>query len=405
MKKPQLLPNRTWVEVDYKAIEKNARILKDILSDEVAMMAVVKSNAYGHGMVESARATIKGGADWLGVDEITEALTLRAAKIKQPILILGYTIPALYAEAAAHNISVTISSLESLQRLAKMKLRKKLRIHLKFETGLNRQGIAESYLQQVVRIISAKGFPAVIEGAYTHFAVMEDPMRADYSKKQAVVFKNIVGILNQKGFTPITHASASSGILFSKDFHFDMSRAGIALYGLWPSPEIRKWVLAGGKAEELAASALVPALSWKTIVTEVKLVNKGSKIGYDLTYEVPRTSRIAIIPVGYWHGLPRSLSSGQNKFGQVVVCGKRANIIGRISMDMTIIDVTDIPNVRQGDEVVIIGTQTCGSQSETMSAEELALKASTINYEIVTRINASIPRIAPNKASKGQKQP
>ncbi|MBI5134051.1 MAG: alanine racemase [Candidatus Taylorbacteria bacterium] len=369
-------PLRTWVEIDYAAIEGNARALRKILGEEASMMAVVKSNAYGHGMADAARAAIRGGAERLAVDELSEALALRATGIKAPILVLGYTLPELYKAAAQKNISITISSLESLQGLAKMKLPKRLNIHLKFDTGLYRQGIQETYIEQSLRILSAKGFPAAVEGAYTHFAVMEDPLREEYSKMQARAFRNAVAKLKAKGFSPLTHASASSGILYSKDYHFDMSRAGIALYGLWPSPEIRKWT---GHAD------LVPALSWKSIVTEVKLAPKGSKVGYDLTHETLRNSRLAIVPVGYWHGLPRSLS---NK-GQVLVCGKRANIVGRISMDMAIIDVTDIPSVREGDEVVIIGRQ----GKETMPAEEVAASAGTINYEIVTRINPLIPRI------------
>lgn len=376
--------NRTWVEVDYGAIEKNAKTLKGLLADEVVMMAVVKSNAYGHGMVESAAAALRGGASWLAVDEVTEAFTLRAHGIKCPILVLGYTLPDFYALAADKKISLTLSSLESLQRLAKMCLSKKLRIHLKFDTGLYRQGILETHIQQMIRTISAKKFPAIIEGAYTHFAIMEDPMRQEYSKMQARLFKSMVAKLNQKGFTPITHASASSGILFSKDFHFDMSRAGIALYGLWPSPEIKKWVQ-GSAGDSAETTTLIPALSWKTIVTEIKLVNKGAKIGYDLTYTAEKNSRIAIIPVGYWHHFPRSLS---NK-GQVLIRGKRANVIGRVSMDMTILDVTHIPSIEQGDEVVILGRQ----DKEHISAEELALKMGTINYETVTCINPLIPRI------------
>ncbi len=399
MKKPQFQPNRTWIEVDYSAIEANARTLKNLLGKEALMLGAVKSNGYGHGMVESARAVLRGGATWLGVDELTEGIELRRAKIKAPILIFGYTIPALYKEAAVHNISVTISSLDSLQRLSKMKLRKKLRIHLKFDTGLHRQGILETHVQQVIRIVSAKSFPAVVEGIYTHFAVMEDPMRADYSKKQGTLFKTIVAKFRDKGIKPLTHASASSGILFSKDFHFDMGRGGIALYGLWPSPEIRKWAVAGAKAGELGPT-LIPALSWKTIIAEIKLVNKGSKVGYDLTYEAPHASRLAVIPVGYWHGLPRSLSSAPGrKHAQVLVCGKRASIVGRISMDMCVIDVTDIPNVRQGDEVVIIGKQGVGADAQTVTVEDLADRASSFNYELVTRINGSIPRIVPNKAS------
>lgn len=371
------LPLRTWVEIDAKAIEQNARTLKSLLADEVVMMAVVKSNAYGHGMVVSAKAALKGGATWLAVDEMSEALELRKNGIKIPILVLGYTLPDLYKVAADKKISLTISSLDSLQVLAKTKLSKRLSIHLKFDTGLHRQGIPESQVQQMLRLLTAKNFPALIEGAYTHFAVMEDPLREDYSKRQAEMFRVHIEKLQAKGFTPITHASASSGILFSKKFHFDMSRAGIALYGIWPSPEIKKW------AKE---TTLIPALTWKTIVSEIKLVSKGSKIGYDLTHEVSKDSRIAIIPVGYWHGLPRSLSNT----GTVLVRGKRAPIIGRVSMDMTIIDVTGVPSVEQGDEVVLIGTQ----DKEVLSAEEMAQNGGTINYEVLTRINPLIPRIS-----------
>ncbi len=368
---------RTWVEINSKAIEQNARTLKSLLSQEVLMMAVVKSNAYGHGMIASAKAAIKGGATWLAVDEITEALEIRKNKIKVPILVLGYTLPEFYKVASEKKISLTISSLDSLQTLSKTKLKKRLPIHLKFDTGLHRQGIPDSQIQQMIRILTAKNFPAVVEGAYTHFAVMEDPLREDYSKMQAEMFRSVVEKLKAKGFTPITHASASSGILFSKKFHFDMSRTGISLYGIWPSPEIKKW------AKE---TTLIPALTWKTIVSEVKLVSKGSKIGYDLTHEVSKDSRIAIIPVGYWHGLPRSLSN----VGAVLVKGKKVPIIGRVSMDMTIIDVTGVPSVEQGDEVVLIGVQ----DKETLSAEEVAQAGGTINYEVLTRINPLIPRIS-----------
>jgi alanine racemase len=371
-------PYRTWVEIDEKAIEHNAKVLKSLLADEVAMMAVVKSNAYGHGMITSAKAAIRGGATWLGVDEITEALDLRKAGIKVPILVLGYTLPEFYKTASDKKISLTISSLETLQNLAKTRISKPLKIHLKFDTGLHRQGIFDSHVQQVIRILLSKNFPGIMEGAYTHFAAMEDPMRESYSKMQAEAFKGIVSKFLAKGFTPITHASASSGILFSNKYHFDMSRAGIALYGIWPSPEIKKW------SKE---TVLRPALSWKAIVSEVKLVPRGSKIGYDLTFETQIDSRIAIVPVGYWHGVPRSLSNS----GSVLVGGKKVPIIGRVSMDMTIIDVTTVPSVKEGDEVIFIGTD----GKEVVSAEEMAKYGGTINYEVLTRINPLIPRLKP----------
>ncbi|HVT74943.1 MAG TPA: alanine racemase [Candidatus Paceibacterota bacterium] len=372
---------RTWAEVDYSAIEKNAATMKALLGTR-SLMAVVKSNAYGHGMIPSARAALKGGAEWLAVDELSEALELRTARIKAPILVLGYTRPELYKIAAEKGVAITISSLESLQALTGAKLPKTkanmLRIHIKFDTGLHRQGILETYVQQAARLLTVKGFPALVEGVYTHFAAMEDPMRREYSDAQARSFRGIVARLKEKGLNPITHASASSGILFSKDFHFDMGRAGIALYGLWPSAEIRKWAESVGG--EAFVPKLIPALSWKTVVSEVKLIPKGAKVGYDLTFEAKRPSRIAVIPVGYWHGLPRSLS---NK-GQIMVRGARAAVIGRVSMDMTVLDVTDIPSVREGDEATLIGPG--------ISAESVADMAGSINYEIVTRINPLIPR-------------
>ena len=366
---------RTWIEVDLRALESNTRTLKNLLADEVAMMAVVKSNAYGHGMVLAAKAALKGGANWLAVDELSEALELRKAGVKAPVLVLGYTLPELYKTAASKNVSLTISSLESLQNLAKAKLPKRLRVHLKFDTGLHRQGVVESQVQQAIRVISSEGFPAVIEGAYTHFAAMEDPAREAYSRRQIGLFNDIVVKLKEKGFTPITHASASSGILFSDEFHCDMARAGISLYGLWPSPEIQA---------RAKAISLKPALTWKTIVTETNLVSRGERVGYDLTHELTRDSRLAVIPVGYWHGMPRALSNS----GQVLVGGKRANILGRVSMDMCVIDVTDAPAAKEGDEVVIVGTQ----GDAVLSAEEFAKAAETINYEAVTRINPLIPR-------------
>ena len=373
MKKQSL---RTWVEIDYSAITKNIRTLKALVSPETVLMAVVKSNAYGHGMVLSAKAALTGGATAFAVDEIAEAITLRKEGIRVPILVLGYTLPEFYKLAAQNKISLMISSYESLQVLSRMKFVKPLNIHLKFETGLYRQGIMQSHVQQVIRTISAPSFPAKIEGVYTHFASIEDPMAREYSIMQRDILQEIAVKIRAKGFTPIVHASSGAGILFSKDFNLDMVRAGIAIYGLWPSHEIHRWA---------KDTTLIPALTWKTIVTEVKMAEKGSKVGYDLTHTLSRNSRLAIIPVGYWHGMFRSLS---NK-GHVLVGGKKAPIVGRVSMDITIIDVTDIPTVRIGSEVVLIGVQ----GKEAITAQEMAEKAGTINYEIVTRINPLIPRI------------
>lgn len=366
---------RTWVEIDTEAIEENTEVLKKILSGKL-LMSVVKSNAYGHGMTLSALATLRGGADMLAVDDIDEALELRREGIKAPILVLGHVIPARFREAVMKNISITISSIASLEELLSQKFSRKPRIHLKFETGLHRQGIPESDMDRLLSALTSRKWNAVIEGVYTHFAVMESPSQKEYSKGQVKRFEACVQMLRERGFSPLRHVSASSGILFSPDFHFDVARAGIAVYGLWPSPEIR----AHARGVELRL-----ALTWKSIVSEVKSVRRGERVGYDLTYELVRDSRIAIMPVGYWHGLPRSLSNT----GSVLVRGRRVPIVGRISMDMTILDVTGIPGVSAGDTVTLIGTD----GQEVATTEEMAQMAGTINYEIVTRINPLIERI------------
>jgi alanine racemase len=366
---------RTWVEIDTKAIEENTETLKKILSGKL-LMSVVKSNAYGHGMTLSARAVLSGGADMLAVDDIDEALELRREGVKAPILVLGYIMPARFREAVMKNISITISSITSLEELMLQEFSRKPRIHIKFDTGLHRQGIPDSDMDRLLSALTSRRWRANIEGVYTHFAAMESPTEKEYSKRQIKSFEACVKMLAERGFSPLRHVSASSGILFSPDFHYDVARAGIAIYGLWPSPEIR---------DHARGVILRPALAWKSIVTEVKSVKKGERVGYDLTHTLTRDSRIALTPVGYWHGLPRSLSN----VGSVLVRGKHAPIVGRISMDMTIVDVTGITGAMAGDTVTLIGTD----GPAVISAEDMATKAGTINYEIVTRINPMIERI------------
>jgi len=363
------------VEIDTDALRENTETMKKLLSGKL-LMSVVKSNAYGHGMTLSARAVLRGGADMLTVDDIDEALELRREDIKAPILVLGHIIPVRFREAVMKNISITISSIDSLEELMRQKFSRKPRIHIKFETGLHRQGISDTDMNRLLSALTSRKWNAVVEGVYTHFASMESPSEIEYSKEQARRFEAYIKMIYERGFEPLRHMSASSGILFSPEFHYDVARAGIVTYGLWPSPEIRN---------HARGVVLRPALSWKTIVSEVKSVKRGERVGYDLTYKLTKNSRIAVIPVGYWHGLPRALSNT----GSVLVHGRHAPIIGRVSMDMTIIDVTDIKSVVAGDTVTLIGTD--GKSS--VSAEDMAGKADTINYEIVTRINPLIERI------------
>ncbi len=366
---------RTWVEIDRKAIAHNIARLKSFLEPKTKFLAVVKSNAYGHDMVQYAKEAKKSGVDFFGVDSFEEALELRARGIKEPILVLGYVFPSNFAECAKKNISVTISNIESL-KTATLPRESSLKIHIKVDTGLHRQGFQAADVEKVFKEIHKAGKKIIIEGLYTHFAAMETPKYESYSRMQIRELQKWRNVFSMVGIHPIVHSSATSGIFFSREFHFDMVRAGISLYGLWPSNEIR---------EVAPKTKLFPLLTWKAIISEVKKVKAGERVGYDLTEKLSRGSVLAVVPIGYFHGVRRSLSSK----GEFLVRGKRAKIIGRVSMDMLVIDVTDIAGAKQGDEVVIIGMQ----GKERVTAEEIAKKTGTINYEVVTQINSAIPRI------------
>jgi alanine racemase len=367
---------RTWIEIDTKAIAHNIARLKKFLKPKTKFMAVVKSDAYGHGMVAYAKEARKSGVDFFGVDSFEEAIELRDAGIKESILVLGYIFPAQFKEAAEKGISVTISNLDSLRAIEKLKTKKPLKIHVKIDTGLHRQGFLGVDAESVFSVLRILDKQMIVEGLYTHFAAMESPKYESYSRMQIDRLEKWYDAFLALGYNPIVHSSASSGIVYSREFHFDMVRAGISLYGLWPSTEI---------AEAAPKTKLIAALSWKAIVSEIKKVHAGERVGYDLTERLSRDSTLAVVPVGYFHGIPRSLS---NK-AEFLVRGKRAKIVGRVSMDMVVVDVTDIRGVKSGDEAVIIGARGL----ERISAEEVAEKAGTINYEIVTRIHPSIPRI------------
>ena len=380
--------HRSWIEIDTKALTRNFQQFKKVLAHSTRstrsgrlplLMAIVKSNAYGHGMVECAKAFNKAGANFFGVDDIDEALVLRKAEIKKPILVLGYTLPSRYAEASKKNISITVSSLEQMRRfkIHDSRFKNKLKIHLKIDTGLHRQGISFKEIDKANRLIRANG-RIILEGVHSHFASAENPDKkgdVDFTKGQIEKFKNVINQVKAFGFNPIAHIAGTAATLLYPESHFGMVRIGIGLYGLCPSKAM---------ANVLKNISLKPAMSWKTIISEVKKVKKGERVGYDLTEKLARDSVLAVIPVGYWHGYPRSLSSK----GEVLVRGKRAKIVGRICMDMCIIDVTGIMGAHEGDEVVIIGKQ----GKEEITAEELSAQTETINYEIVTRINPLLQR-------------
>lgn len=337
-------------------------------------MAVVKSNAYGHGLFDFARAITRLGVDVLAVDSVVEAFALRKVGIKKPILVLGFTLSEHFEKAAAENISITVSNFEHLRALAKTT--RPPRIHIKIDTGMHRQGFLPEDVPVVIRFLQKKLPHIKIDGLYSHLAGAKNPKDTAGTKKQIVEFEKVRVAFKEAGFNPACHLAATSGTIAYPKTHYDMVRIGIGLYGMWPSAALKKFY--GRKI------TLAPILSWKTIISEIKDLPRGSKIGYNGTTTLARASKVAVCPIGYWHGYPRTLS----RKAEVICRGKRVPVLGNISMDMIVIDVTRVPHARIGDTVTLIGRE----KNVAVTADELAELTGTVNYEIVTRLNPLIQK-------------
>lgn len=381
---------KTWVEISKSALTHNVRAFRRHVGPQTSVMAVVKSNAYGHGLVEVAQIAAKEGAAWFGVDNVDEGITLRKNGIKQPILILGYTLNERLADCVTHRLSFVVYNLETVKALKKLQLEplkthpkpaaKAAFVHLKIETGTTRQGVEGEELRRLARALK-KTPGVVIEGVSTHFANVEDTSDTVYFKNQLQRFSQALALLKEEGIDPPwKHAACSAATVLYPETYFNLVRLGISMYGLWSSEETR--IAAAGQSPSLS---LKPVLAWKTVVAQIKFVSKGTPVSYDLTERVSRDSRLAVLPIGYWDDYDRGLSGT----GIVLIRGQRCKIIGRVCMNMCMADVTDVPGVKVEDEVVILGSQ----KDEQMSAEEIASKIGTINFEVVTRINPLIKRI------------
>lgn len=365
---------RTWVEIDPEAVAHNYRVITARLQPGTKFMAVVKSNAYGHDLIGFAKLLEQLGADWLGVDSILEAVALREEDIKTPILVLGYTLPEKFSDATKHQISLTISSFEHLENLDDHNFK----FHLKIDTGMHRQGFSPDDTPRLLEWLKSKKISTErVEGVYTHFAAAKNPAFPADTLAQLEKFKQTLAEFHEANFTPLAHAAATGGALLFPQTQLDLVRIGIGLYGLWPSKETR--------AALDSQLTLKPALAWKTIIGETKFIKAGEKIGYDLTESLPHDGRIGICPIGYWHGYPRLLSA----VAPVIVAGQRTKVLGRISMDMIVIDLTTSHQTKIGDQVTLLG----GAGAETVTADDLAELSQTTNYEIVTRLNPLMKRV------------
>ena len=372
-----------WVEIDADAIRWNLKEFRRRVGPEVELGAVVKSNAYGHGMLEVAPVVLEGGATWLCVNNVDEALRLRTAGFTGRILVLGY-IPVDALDAVVeHRLRPIVYNRETIDRLDGLAADAGVTVlvHLKIETGTHRQGVEEGDVAAFVeRIAASKGLR--LEGLSTHFANIEDTTDHTFAERQIATFSRVVERVRASGTDiPVVHAACSAATLLFTRTHLDLARIGIALYGIWPSKETYVSCLERGKQ----TLDLRPAMTWKTRVAQVKTVPEGDYLGYGCTFRTTRESRIAVLPVGYHEGYDRALSNA----GHVLVRGRRAPVRGRVCMNMTLVDVTDVPGVSLEDEVVLLGAQ----GDEHLRAEQLAEWCGTIPYEILSRIHPSLPRV------------
>ena len=377
-----------WAEVDLKAIAHNVRELRRITNPNARLMAVVKANAYGHGVVQVTQQALESGAEVLGVARLNEGVALRKAGFDEPVLIFGFTPPSVAGKLIAFDLTQSVWSYQTAEAYsaAAVTAKKSIKIHLKVDTGMGRLGLlpdsrrysstdvrpTTNALQKVKAIASLPGLE--LEGIYTHFATA-DSLDKTYANEQFELFVDFIDKLHLSGLEmPVKHAANSGAIIDMPETHLDMVRAGISIYGLHPSDEVDK-----------VRIELQPAMALKARVVHLKNVPAGFKISYGCTYETRSPTTIASVPVGYADGYNRLLSSQ----GHMLVRGQRAPIVGRVCMDQTMLDVGHIPDVSLEDEVVIFGRQ----GDEAITVDEIASILNTINYEIVSALPDRVPRI------------
>ncbi len=356
----------------------NLRQFKKIVKSS-QIMSVVKSNAYGHGLIQVAQA-IQGETDWFATVNLDEALALRKTGIKKPILVLSYYDLDAVIDAIKHNISLVAYDLKQIKFLdnAAGKLKKKAKIHLKVDVGTSRLGVLKDEMLRFARAAS-KFSNIEIEGVFAHLAASEEDI--NFTNEQLSLFDQCLFNLYRAGIEPnITHIACSAAALVFKNSHRNMIRLGIGLYGLWPSEQAEKLALKVYPKFELK-----PVLSWKTKLIQIKNLKAGTFVGYGKTYKTRRATILAVLPVGYYEGFDRGLSNT----GNVLIHGKKCKVLGRVCMNLTMVDVTDVKDVKVGDEAILIGR----AEKQELTADQMAKHSGRINYEVVTSINPLIPRI------------
>lgn len=377
-----------WAEVNLRSISQNIKQIKNLLSPSSRLMAVVKANAYGHGLIEVAGQVISAGAHVLGVARINEAVQIREAGIDAPILIFGHTPLAMAGTLIDYNLTQTFWSYQTARLFsdAAQSMNRKIKAHLKVDTGMGRLGLLSCDLCQpienlkipdhaVKEVVSIKRLPGVdLEGIYTHFATADaaDKTRA---RRQFEIFNQFLGHLKKRGIEFKTrHAANSAAIIDMPETHLDMVRTGISVYGYYPSDAV-----------DSDKINILPALTLKARIIHLKEVNSGFCVSYGSTEKTSRSTVIATVAIGYADGYSRLLSSK----GKMLVRGRLAPVIGRVCMDLTMLDVGEIPNVAVGDEVVVFGPH----NELSIGADKIAGEINTISYEVLTTISDRVLRV------------
>ncbi len=368
---------KTWIQLDAGALRGNIRALKKISAGK-KLMVMVKCNAYGHGFSEIARVANSAGADWFAVDNVYEGIEARSLGFKRGILVITPTPPALLNQLLKYDLSQVVYDLNTMRQMRGASGAKKFKVHLKIDTGMSRQGIMPWQLEEYAQFLRNAKNKIIFEGLLTHLSDADNFKSRAYTNAQVAKFENAVKYFASAGLKPkFIHAENTAGFFSGAAEKFcNLSRIGIGIYGIAPAAEFEKAFKRVG---------IKPVLSWKARIISVKTIEKGAGIGYGVTEKAKRDLRIAVLPVGYYHGVPRAYSS----VGHVLIGNKRCRILGRVSMNLTVVDISALPRApKMWDEAVLIGKQ----GGEQITASEFAEKCGTISYEIVTRLNPLLPR-------------
>ncbi len=366
-----MYPNRVYAKIDLGAICDNVAAVKSAVGQDVAVYAVIKANAYGHGALQVANA-LKNEVTGFCVATAEEALSLRQAAIDNPILILGYIFPDSSRALIEQDVTLTVFDYETAENLSALakKLGKTVKVHIKVDTGMGRIGFLpdEQSVAEIKRIAALPNLK--IEGLFSHFATADEQDKA-FAQQQMKLFSDFADTLAAEGIEiPMRHMSNSAAIIDLPEAKFNMVRLGIATYGLYPSAEV-----------ERSSVKLTPAMSLHAFVTFVKTVPAGTAISYGSTFVTERETVVATVPIGYADGYPRSLSG----CGYMMVHGKKAAVLGRVCMDQLMLDVTDIPDVQRGDEVIVMG--------QGVDTETVATLSGRLHYELICDIGVRVPRV------------